>query len=230
MADVNISQVTNIAFKKKEKSIKQIEKTNSFDIIITMRKILFSFIIFVFALVYTGFCVCHAAEDNTLRGYNGVQIPTGSFIPVVSAQEISTAYCDEGTPVSFIATNDLYLYETDILPRETQYFGYVEKINEPVIGTNASMKIKISKLRLPDGFEMPVRGYIYTTNGNLIGGELTYPASYYSKPSFRQGFKGMVGSVPGESRRMGEHKVIASGANLMIIILSPIWITHTVTN
>lgn len=183
------------------------------------------------AIFSVSYGVSSAAEDNAgLRDYDGVQVPTGSFIPVVSAQEISTAYCDEGMAVSFIATNDLYLYETNILPRETQYFGYIEKINEPVIGTNASMKIKITKLILPDGFELPIRGYVYTANGNLIGGELTSPASYYSKPSFRQGFKGMVGSVPGESRRMGEHKVIASGANLMIIILSPIWVTHTVTN
>ena len=40
----------------------------------------------------------------------------------------------------------------------------------------------------------------------------------------------MTGYVPGPTRKMGEHKVITSGADLMIILVSPLYVTHTVNN
>lgn len=196
--------------------------------IIMKRRLFISFIFFI--LIFATVGVCFADNANELRDYDGIELPKGTFIPVISAQEISTSYCDVGSKVKFISTTDLYLYDTNIIPKDTEFFGYIEKINEPVIGTNASMMIKITKLRFIDGFELPVRGYIYTANSNLIGGELTDPATYDKKMSFRQGFYPMVGSVPGATRKMGEHKVIASGADLMILLVSPIFITHTVTN
>lgn len=191
-----------------------------------MKKILFSTLIII--LVSLGACV--ALADDGLRNYDGVEIPKGTFIPVISTQEISTEYCDVGSKIKFISTSDLYLYETNIIPQQTEFFGYVEKVNEPIIGTNGSMVIRIGKLRLSDGFEIPVKGYIYSSNGNLIGGELTEPAKFDKKASYRQGFAGMYGYAPGATRRMGEHKVITSGADLIIILTGPLFITHTVTN
>lgn len=185
-------------------------------------------ILFVFILVVLGSSV--SAEDFDMRGYNGIELARGTFVPVISLQEISTQYMDIGSRVKFIATTDLYLHETNILPQNTEFFGYIEKINEPVVGTNASMIIKISRLKLPDGYELPMKGYIYTTNNNLIGGEMTEPASYVKRAAYRQGFYPMTGYVPGPTRKMGEHKVVASGADLIIILAGPLYVTHTVTN
>lgn len=191
-----------------------------------MRRVFLALIIFACILLGTRF----AWANDVLRDYDGIEVPKGSFIPVISAQEISTEYSDVGTKVKFISTSDLYLYETNIIPQNTEFTGVIEKVNEPVIGTNASMSIKITRLKLPDGFEIPMRGYVYINNSVLIGGELTAPASYDKKPSIRQGYKVMVGYVPGPTRRMGEHTVIASGADLMILLVGPLLITHTVTN
>lgn len=191
-----------------------------------MRRLFLAVFTFIFIVIGTGF----ACANEVLRDYDGIEIPKGSFVPVISAQEISTEYSDVGAKVKFISTSDLYLYDTNILPKNTEFTGVIEKVNEPVIGTNASMSIKIVRLKLPDGFEIPMRGYIYMNNSVLIGGELTAPASYDKKPSCRQGFKVMVGYVPGPTRRMGEHTVIASGADLMILLVGPLLITHTVTN
>lgn len=191
-----------------------------------MKKILFT----AFIILFTTVGVCFAENNAALREYSGVEIAKGTLIPVISTQEISTQFCDVGTVVKFISTTDLYLYETNIIPQQTEFFGYIEKINEPIIGTNASMIIKIAKLRFPDGFEIPLKAYIYTSNGNLIGGEQTQPATFDRRPSLRQGFKGMYGYVPGATRKMGEPKVIASGADLIITLAAPLWITHTVTN
>jgi len=197
------------------------KKTLSLTLILAMGLIL------IFSTAYKTF----AKEDINLRDYDGIELPTGSFIPVINSQEISTAYCDEGAKVKFIATNDLYIYEINILPKETEFYGYVEKINEPIVGTNGSLVIKINKLKLPDGFEMPMHAYIYTTNHNLIGGELTAPASYDKIPQHQEGFAyGTIQYVPGATRLMGSHTVIAAGADLIIILAKPIWITHTVTN
>lgn len=191
-----------------------------------MKKILLTLFICIFAAV--GICL---AEDNAgLRDYDGILVPKGTFIPVISAQEISTVYGDVGTRVKFISTSDLYLCDTNIIPQNTEFFGYIEKINEPIVGTNASMVIKITKLKFSDDFEIPVRGYIFTNNGNLIGGELTEPAKYIKKASYMQGYPSAVGYVAGPTRKMGEDKVIASGADLIIMLAAPLQITHTVTN
>ena len=198
-----------------------------------MKKTLLSTIILAigFILMFSTICKAFAKDDIKLRDYDGIEIPTGSFIPVISSQEISTAYCDEGAKVKFISTNDLYIYETNIIPKETEFYGSVEKINEPIVGTNASMVVRINKLRLSDGFEIPICGYIYSANNNLIGGELTEPASYDKVAHYQQGFSyGTTQYVPGATRKMGSHTVIAAGADMIIILTKPTWITHTLTN
>ena len=64
-------------------------------------------------------CVSANEMDNVqldMRGYNAVEIPAGTFIPVMNAQEISTQYCSEGYKVKFIVTNDMFVHDTKIIP------------------------------------------------------------------------------------------------------------------
>lgn len=172
-----------------------------------------------------------------MRDYNEIILPQGTFIPVLNSQEISTQTCPEGYKVKFISTNDLFMYETNIIPRDTEFYGYIEKINEPVIGTNASMKIKITKLIMPDGFELPIKAYLYTSNKNLIGGELTEPSEYIPMPHYQARFQGIswnhrmatLQMRPAGKRKMGEHKKIPTGDQQLIILVAPVSITHTVT-
>ncbi len=173
-----------------------------------------------------------------MRDYDEITLPTGSFIPVITTREISTETCPEGYKLKFISTSDLFMYETNIIPRNTEFFGYIEKINEPVIGTNASMKIKITKLLLPDGFEIPMKGYIYTSNDNLIGGELTPPADWVKMPHYQSKFQGISWNHrsatlqirPGGRRSMGTHTRIPAGDQQIIILTAPAPITHTITD
>jgi hypothetical protein len=172
-----------------------------------------------------------------MRSYDGVTLPQGTFIPVLNAQELSTETCPEGYKVKFIATNDLYMYETNIIPRDTEFYGYIEQIHEPVVGTNASMRIKITKIVMKDGFEIPIRGYIYSSNDNLIGGELTPPAEWVRMPHYQTKFQG-IGWIhrgatlqmrPGGSRMMGVHTRIPVGDQQIIVLTAPAEITHTST-
>ncbi len=173
-----------------------------------------------------------------MREYDEITLPAGTFIPVINLQEISTETCPEGYKVKFIATNDLFMYETNIIPRNSEFYGYIEQIHEPVIGTNASMKVKITKLVMNDGFEIPIRGYLYTSNGNLIGGELTEPAEWVKMPHYQSKFQGISWNHraatlqirPGGKRSMGKHTKISTGEQQIIILTAPASITHTLTD
>ncbi len=185
---------------------------------------------------------CRAEEfDNIqlpMRDYDEIELAKGTFIPVINIQDISTEYCPEGYKVKFIASNDLFLHETNIIPKGTEFTGYVEEIHEPVIGTNASMKIRINKMLLSDTFEIPIKGYIYTSNNNMIGGGLTAPAEYVKVPHYQQKFQGRFWSHrgatlqirPGGKRLMGEHTRLNAGEEGIIILTAPAYITHTLTN
>lgn len=169
-------------------------------------------------------------EEVELRDYQGIELPRGSLIPVISLQSFSTLTHDVGSKVEFVCTSDMYLNEVNIIPKNTKFYGYISKKNEPIIGTHASMRVRIVKAEFTDGFEIPFKAEIYTPNSNLIGGGITEPANYVKKISRRQGFYKAVGYVPGATRKMGEHTEIAAGADLLIVLDAPIYITHTVTN
>lgn len=167
-----------------------------------------------------------------IREQDPVELSAGTFIPVISAQEISTQYNSEGYKVRFIATTDLFMYDTKIVPENTLFEGYIEKMNEPVIGTNASMIIRIAKMILPDGYELPMKGYIYTSNNNLIGGGISEPENWIRMPHYQHKLRGTatLQLKPGEKRKMGEHTTLPSGLDLLIILTQPLEITHVLTN
>lgn len=198
-------------------------------------------VIFAFIVIPPNYVKAEEKLDNIqleMRNYDEIILPEGTFIPVINTQEISTETCPVGYKVKFIATNDLFMYETNIIPRNTEFYGYIEKINEPVIGTNASMKVKITKIVMKDGFEIPIRGYLYTSNGNLIGGELTPPAEWVKVPHYQSKFQGISwnhrGATlqlrPGGKRCMGQHTKISAGEQQIIILTAPASITHTLTD
>lgn len=182
-------------------------------------------------ILITGLCF---ASEPVLRDYTEYQIPAGYHIPIMSLQEFSTAYTTEEDSLNFITTNDIYLFDKNVIPEGSRLEGYIEKKHEPIRGTNASMKVFINKLYLSDGFEIPIKAYVSTSNNNLIGGELTQPETYDRIPHYQRWtmFRtfGVLQCVPGAQRRMGEHITISSGANLTIVLVAPINMTHTVIN
>ena len=93
------------------------------------------------------------------------------------------------------------------------------------------MKIKITKMVYTDGYEVPVRGYLYTSNDNLFGGGISEPAKYVRIAQRQQKVKKTtLQARPSYERKMGTHTTIAPGSNELIILTSPVWITHTLTN
>ena len=173
-----------------------------------------------------------AASEIQLRDYDEFDIPEGTHLPVISLQEFSTAYCEEGDQLQFLTTSDIFLYNKKVIPEGTKLVGYIDKKNEPIIGTHAAMRVFINKMYLPDGYEVPIKSYIYTSNNNLIGGGLTEPADYIKIPHYQRWVMFRAYSVtkfvPGAQRKMGEHVTVSSGANLIVVLTAPIHLTHTV--
>ena len=196
-----------------------------------MRKV-FLIIYILFALFIMNSVVSFAVEDLQLRDYTPITIPKGTFVQVMNLQEVSTSYCDDTTKLKFAAVDDTYMYDTNIIPKGTVILGEVEKMNEPVIGTNASMVIKLTKIQLADGFEIPIKAFIATSNGStLLGGEMTQPKTYKKLPHYQAGlYKGTLRWVPGPELKMGEHLTLAAGAVLLMVFDAPAYITHTLTN
>lgn len=189
----------------------------------------------VFLTLIMLFCMSFvSASEIQLRDYDEFDIPQGTHIPVISLQEFSTAYCEEGDTVNFVTTSDIFLFDKNVIPQGTKLSGYIEKKNEPVKGTHASMKVFVNKMYLPDGYVVPIKSYIYSANNNLIGGGLTLPAKYDKKPQYQRWFMfrtmGVLQCVPGAERLMGEHVTVSSGANLIIVLTAPIHMTHTLIN
>ena len=178
-------------------------------------------------------CGTFAAELN-LRDYDEFDVPTGTHIPVISLQEFSTAYCEEGDKLYFNVVTDIYLYNKNVIPQGTKLEGYIDKKNEPIRGTNAAMKVFVNKMYLSDGYEIPIKAYIYTSNNNIIGGQLTPPEKYIRVPHYQRWamFRAMgtLQCVPGAQRKMGEHVTISSGADLIVVLVAPIHMTHTIIN
>lgn len=174
------------------------------------------------------------AAEIRLRNYDEFDIPEGTHISVVSLQEFSTAYCEEGDEVEFLTTTDIYMFDKKVIPEGTRLKGYIEKKNEPIKGTHAAMRIFVNKMYLPDGYEIPIKSYIYDANNNTLGGGLTLPASYIKMPHYQRWtmFRamGVLQSVPGGERRMGEHLTISSGADLIVVLTAPVHMTHTIIN
>lgn len=191
-----------------------------------LKKLFLFLILFLTTIVF--------ANEPTLRDYDEFTIPAGYFVPILNLQEFSTAYTEEGEMLKFITTSDIFMFDKKVIPQGSKLTGYIEKKNEPIRGTNAAMKVFINKMYLSDGFEIPIKAYVYTANNNKIGGELTEPEKYDKKPHYqrRTMFRamGVLQYVPGAQRRMGEHITISSGANLTMVLVAPINMTHTVIN
>ena len=172
-----------------------------------------------------------------LRESAGVEIPAGIVVPVINMQEVSTETCPVGYKVKFVSTNDLFIGDIKVIPENTSFYGYIEKINEPIVGTNASMKVKVTKFVFPDGYEQNIKAYVYTSNDNLIGGELTAPAEWVKMPHYQDTFQGIAwihrGATlqmrPGGKRSMGAHTKLPVGERHLIIFLAPSYLTHTIS-
>lgn len=148
----------------------------------------------------------------------------GSFVLVYAIKKYSTDMLQEGDPVYFIAPSDVWLDETNIVPKNSVFSGYVSMLRMPVTGVNAALSIKITNITTPDGVTKEFDGRLTNGKNDVIGGELTPPASYNKMTHLYQSrlhWSGTTQWVPSGEYEFGQHRGVVPGQNLFIVVDTP---------
>lgn len=166
----------------------------------------------------------YSIDNINLRPSKIVYLPKGSFIKLTNIKEISSKFADAGDEVVMSSTFDVYIGETNIIPQKSIFYGTIEKVREPVQGTNASITIKMDKMVTPNGISYPLNGYISQNGTNLsLGGDRTAPLYYtrmphYTKWSMNRWKIGATQYCETNTRVFGTHITVKPGAELILVL------------
>jgi hypothetical protein len=176
------------------------------------------FLLSVFILI----CVSQAVlAEAVMRDYKSVQIAKGSFLKAISQRVISSAIVKVGDVEYFINPEDVFVGETNLIPKNSVYLGLVESVMSPVEGVNGSMKIRIYKVITPDNREFMLDAYVFWKGSTTIGGDLTPPKYYTKMPHYPGTWKrGVLQYVPTTIRYPGQPVAINAGDEVTFVINS----------
>ena len=147
-----------------------------------------------------------------------INIKKGALFKVINLREISSAILDEGDNISVLLSEPTYVDKSILFPKNSIFHGYVEKINEPVEGINASIKVKMTQIVTPDDKRYYIHGYLTQGSGDTIGGAATPTKYYMGIPHYIEGIGGgVLRYAPTGSNYMGENLIIKAGAELFVI-------------
>lgn len=144
-------------------------------------------------------------------------IRQGTFLKVMVPEEISTLSADVGDELWFINPQDMYIYETNVIPEDTKIYGEIEELLEPVQGRDAAIKILINKMITPDRKVYRFKGHIYSENDNYIGGKETAAVYYRKVPHYNYRLRPFLHAAPLNVLEMGRHTIIKPGEELFLI-------------
>lgn len=175
-------------------------------------------VLFISAFCFTSFANRGLCETH-LRNYKPINLAKGSFLKAISQRDISTSTAKVGDIEYFINPADVFVGESNVIPKNSVYLGEVEQVIEAVEGINAAMKIKIYKVITPDRNEFALDANIYKNGSTTIGGDLAQVAYYTKMPHYPGDWKrGALQLVPTTIREMGHPTVIRTGDEVTFII------------
>ena len=149
---------------------------------------------------------------------NVQKIRAGTFIKVISREEINTLIADKEDIVTFTNLQNMYIYETNAIPENTIFYGEVEDVKEPVEGRDGTIKILINKMITPDKKVYKIKGHIYGDNDNYLGGKQTQSAYYHKVYNHSKGFRPIIQVTPLNIYDKGKHTIVRAGNEFFIII------------
>lgn len=157
--------------------------------------------------------------DTNLRNYKPINLAKGSFLKAISQRNISTATAKAGDIEYFINPADVFVGESNVIPKNSLYLGEIQEVVEAVEGINAAMKIKIYKVITPDRREFVLDANVFQKGSTNIGGDLAQVAYYTKMPHYPGDWKrGALQLVPTSIREMGRPTVIRAGDEVTFII------------
>ena len=189
-----------------------------------MKKLLITIVcLFSLTLINT-FGADFVIEDINLRPAKTVFLPKGTLVKVYNVKQFSSQFVDEGDEISLLNAYDVYMGETNLIPEKSVFYGTVEKVMEPVQGTNGAMVVRINKMITPEGIPYHIDGYV-SANGSdtTLGGGRTAPLYYarmphYTKWKLTRWKVGAAQYCETNTRQFGTHTVVMPGAELFIIL------------
>ena len=184
-----------------------------------MKRIInFLFIIF---LLFTSSVVCFA--EAQLRGYKPASLAKGTFLKAISQREISTATVHAGDLEYFISPIDVFMGESNIIPKNSVYVARIESVTEAVEGINAAMKIRVFKVITPTEKQYKLDAYLYWNNTTTVGGDLAEVQYYTRMPHYPGTWKkGVLQFVPTSIRYFGKPTVIKAGEEVTFVMNSDV--------
>ncbi len=168
-------------------------------------------IFFIVLILFTTNIFCYGYEEY---------LPKGSLIKVYAKVPLSTSYLEEGSEVFFVAPSDVWVVEKKVVEKGDIFKGYVSNLKMPVLGVNASLSVKITTIVDKYGDERDFKGRVIFSGSDVLGGNLTAPASYnkiiHPRKVYGNIFGGSLQYVPSGEYQFGNHVGVSARDNLFI--------------
>lgn len=148
-------------------------------------------------------------------------IPKGSLVKVHTKIPLTTEHLQEGSEVYFIASADVWVVEKKAIEKGEIFQGHVSMLKMPIQGVNAALSIEITNVINPKTKEkFPMQGRIIFSNSDVLGGDLTNPASYNTTIHPRKVYGNIWGGtlqyVPSGEYEFGSHVGISQRDNIFV--------------
>lgn len=170
-------------------------------------------------IVLMFFCCGICFAEAQLRGYKPVSLAQGTFLKAISQREISTSTVHAGDLEYFISPVDVFMGESNIIPKNSVYVARIESVVEAVEGINAAMKIRVFKVVTPNEKQYTLDAYLYWNNTTTVGGDLAEVQYYTTMPHYPGTWKkGVLQFVPTSVRYFGKPTVIKAGEEVTFVI------------
>lgn len=148
-------------------------------------------------------------------------IPQGTLVKVQTKIPLTTEQLELGSRVYFIVPSDVWVVEKKVISKGEIFAGHVNMLKMPIQGINAAMSIAITDIINPKTKEKrSITGRIIFSNSDILGGNLTNPASYNTTIHPRKVYGNIWGGslqyVPSGEYEFGSHVTINQRDNIFV--------------
>ena len=157
--------------------------------------------LYILFICLISFCMASLAYD--------IKIPKGTLVKVYAKVPYTTEHLEVGSNVYFISPSDVWVQETKVISKGDIFLGNVNMLKLPIQGVNAAMSISITDILTPSGEKYSIKGRLIFASKDVLGGDLTNPASYnktiHPRKVYGNIWGGTMQYVPSGEYEFGSH-------------------------
>lgn len=155
------------------------------------------------------------------KGFSETVLSKGSYINGILVQTISSEFNNKQDAVKFLITQDFYINNTVVLPKNSLFVGFVSDLKKAEQGRNGYFSVDFYGIILPTGETIPMKGHLWSSSSsNYFGGELTR-RSGHKKIMHRSecfGRRGILQMSEYGPRILGSETKIKAGTEMVVIL------------